>query len=143
MIKPGDWLTETRLVSGRRGARVVLRALLLLVCTADLQAALTRPSNSIRTKKTSSAPRWASPCGESQVAFPPRKRASSTDPGVFANHFETIKRSAIDTKEKVSQLEELFVSTTSVEMHTESSRYSQKDLEALLGASTATKGTAI
>ena len=64
-----------------------------------------------RTKRHS-APRWTIPCGPGHVAVAPgTARRTLQNEGVVMEQFEVITRKAMETKEKVLHLEELYVST--------------------------------
>ena len=84
--------------------------ILVFTITTEITAA----AASVRTigrQKRNSAPRWIIPCGPGHVALASTvSRKSIQVEAVVMEQLQTITRKAMQTKEKVLHLEELYVS---------------------------------
>ena len=83
-----------------------------LILTVAMEATVIATSlHTISRTKRHSTPRWSIPCGSGHVAVARSNARKSVEiEGVIMEQLETINRKAIQTKEKVAHLEELYVS---------------------------------
>lgn len=92
--------------------RIAAIEIVLLAILIDVSNASTGHLHSISRSKRHSAPRWTIPCGPGHVAvaYSASRRTAQIE-GLVIKQFETITKKAMETKQKVAHLQEMYVST--------------------------------
>ena len=83
----------------------------IIVLAIAIETTAAASTNTISRRKRHSSPRWTIPCGPGHVAIASTvSRKSLQIEEVVMEQFQTIKSKAMETKDKVLRLEELYVS---------------------------------